>query len=276
MQRDTNNLFKCSPSLVSDELVKPVLKNTLETELWIYFYMLFCPLLFWILLLSTDSKLFMKVLLNLWGLVICVPGVALTCHRHPHWVFSKQWDVYSFHGEKLHGAPLCTIHTDPSPLIPILGNWSCLTLFWLIVTGNGVIAGFLVLETFSWWDKGYKLIASSRTNHPGVVVIREHAFTQSHQQPESFLLFGIKQQHRCDNVHGLKGWKKMSSDTFKTHQTHFNIWAPLLTWETTELVPKEPADFFHKRTDNKRVKALHTHILLGFVLFTTFKKCKNP
>lgn len=33
MQRDTNNLFKCSPSLVSDELVKPVLKNTLETEL---------------------------------------------------------------------------------------------------------------------------------------------------------------------------------------------------------------------------------------------------
>lgn len=165
---------------------------------------------------------------------------------------------------------LCVIiYVDSSPLIPILGNWSCLTLFWLIVTGNGVTAGFLVLETFSWWDKGHKLIASSRTNHPGIVVIREHAFTQSHQQPESFLLFGIKQQHRCDNVHGLK-------DERRRQQIHFKYIRHILTWETTESVPKEPAHFFHKKTDNKYAKALHTPILLSFVLFTTFEKCKNP
>ena len=42
-----------------------------------------------------------------------------------------------------------------------------------------------------------------RTNHSGVVVIGEHALTQSHKQPESLLLFGVEQQHRGDDIHGL-------------------------------------------------------------------------
>lgn len=136
--------------------MKPVLKNTSETELWIHFYMLFCPLRFWILLLSIDSMLFMKELLNLFGLMICVLGVALTWHRlTAHRVFSKSVrHVYSLHGEKLHGAPLCIIYIDSSPLIHILESCSSLKLFWPIVTGNGVPAGIPALETFSWWDKG--------------------------------------------------------------------------------------------------------------------------
>lgn len=41
------------------------------------------------------------------------------------------------------------------------------------------------------------------TDHPVVEVIRQHPLTHSHQQPEGFLLLGVQQQHRGQDVHGL-------------------------------------------------------------------------
>lgn len=42
------------------------------------------------------------------------------------------------------------------------------------------------------------------THNPGVVVVGQHPLTQSHQQPEGFLLWAVEQQDGSDNVHRLK------------------------------------------------------------------------
>lgn len=41
------------------------------------------------------------------------------------------------------------------------------------------------------------------TYNPSIVIVWQHPLTERHKQPKSFLFFGIKQQHRCHNVHGL-------------------------------------------------------------------------
>lgn len=43
------------------------------------------------------------------------------------------------------------------------------------------------------------------TDDPAVEVVREHPLTQGNQQPEGFLLSGVQQQDRGQDVHGLLG-----------------------------------------------------------------------
>lgn len=45
------------------------------------------------------------------------------------------------------------------------------------------------------------------TYDPAVEVVGQHPLTNGHQQPEGLLLFGVKQQHRRQDVHGLDGGK---------------------------------------------------------------------
>lgn len=51
------------------------------------------------------------------------------------------------------------------------------------------------------------------THHPGVVIIRQHALTEGHQQPEGLLLAAIEQEHRGDNVHGLQAQRQQRGDS---------------------------------------------------------------
>lgn len=41
------------------------------------------------------------------------------------------------------------------------------------------------------------------TNNSPVKVIRQHPFTDGHQQPESFLFFSVEKENRRQDVHGL-------------------------------------------------------------------------
>lgn len=52
-------------------------------------------------------------------------------------------------------------------------------------------------------DKEHEL-----TYHSVVEVIRQHPLTHSNQQPKSFFLFGIQQQHRGQNIHRLTRAKR--------------------------------------------------------------------
>lgn len=55
------------------------------------------------------------------------------------------------------------------------------------------------------------------TYDSAVEVVGQHPLTDGHQQPESFLLFGVKQQHRRQDVHGLHGERRT---TVRRKQTH--------------------------------------------------------
>lgn len=46
----------------------------------------------------------------------------------------------------------------------------------------------------------------THTYNPGVVIVGQHPLAQRHQQPEGILFFGIEQQHRRHDVHGLR-WR---------------------------------------------------------------------
>ena len=63
------------------------------------------------------------------------------------------------------------------------------------------------------------------THHPGVVVVRQHALAEGHQQPEGLLLAAIEQEHRGDDVHGLWAQRELGriqSSPFPTSKPENN------------------------------------------------------